>query len=166
MKKDFAPTKCAVCDTSDNYQILWQEIINNRSAFDFSARRIDKRHYRIVQCKKCNLVYSNPILTNEAILDLYRDSKFIMEDQIANQIKTYLDQLKKIDDLVPGKENLLEIGCANGYFLRAAKELGYKNVYGVEPSKDCLEKADPAVKDNIINDAFKEGIFAESFFDV
>ena len=89
-----------------------------------------------------------------------------MEKQILNQLEIYLHYLKKIDNLVSYKDNLLEIGCGNGYFLKAAKEFGYKNVFGVEPSIGCLKVAEPSIRANIINDIFKDGLFQKNLFDV
>ena len=54
---------CAICQNS-NYKILYKPNFDIKKVDYniFSARRLpDKIHYRIVKCKKCGLIYSNPI---------------------------------------------------------------------------------------------------------
>ncbi|MBU0634277.1 MAG: class I SAM-dependent methyltransferase [Candidatus Omnitrophica bacterium] len=43
---------------------------------------------------------------------------------------------------------------------------GYKNVLGVEPSIDALNKANPSIRRSIINDVMRPGLFEPDRFDV
>ncbi|MGA2916335.1 MAG: class I SAM-dependent methyltransferase [Sedimentisphaerales bacterium] len=156
---------CAVCQSKD-YRMKYPECINY-AGIDFSPRRRpSKNHCRIVQCNKCGLIYADPILNDDYILQLYRDSTFINEIQVELMAEDYLDQLKRAGSLMDNKDNLLEIGCGNGCFLKKAKEFGFKNVYGVEPCKNSVEQADQEVKRNIVNDVFYEGLYKDNFFDL
>lgn len=161
-------TLCAICNVGD-YKILYKENIDCKKidAGIFSARRIpDKIHYQIVQCRKCGLVYSNPILEPSKIEKLYKQSKYTYGDYEADLRKTYRKYLKDIMPYLPGKQKLLEIGCGNGFFLMEAKRLGFKEVHGVEPSSESFKKADKVIQKNIINDIFKPNQFKKNFFDI
>jgi SAM-dependent methyltransferase len=156
---------CAVC-RSNNYRVKYPEHINY-SGIDFSPRRQpSKNHCRLVQCKRCGLIYANPIFNDDYILQLYRNSVFINEKQVELMAEDYLDQLKKASLFFKNRNNLLEIGCGNGCFLMKAKKFGFKNVYGVEPCKDSVAQAEEEVAGNIINDVFKAGLYKDNFFDV
>ncbi len=156
---------CAVCQ-SQNYKVKYPEYIDY-SNIDFSARRPPtKNHFRIVQCNECGLIYSSPIFPDDEIIELYRKSKFISEIQADNMSEDYLDQLIKASTFFEERENLLEIGCGNGSFLKKANEFGFKNVYGVEPGIDAVNKAEPEIKKNITNSTFQDGLFEENFFDL
>lgn len=124
------------------------------------------QHFRIVQCISCGLVYSNPILSEDEITELYRNSGFIHELQLNNMVADYLEQLDGTSALLPSKENLLEIGCANGYFLKKAKEYGFKNVYGIEPSRAAYSQTPEEILPNIINDELRSGLFPDEHFDL
>ena len=164
-KRPMAMIPCAVCQNSD-YRVKYPEYIE-ASEIDFSARRApSKTHYRIVQCNRCGLIYSNPVFTNDQIIRLYKDCSFAHEKQVELMGQDYLDQLKRALLFVDEREKLLEIGCGNGYFLKKAKEAGFKNVYGVEPCKDAVNQADLAVRKNIINDVFQDGMYQEHSFDL
>ncbi len=159
------PTSCTRSGDSD-YSIRSHARIDYREV-NLSARRAPKRvHFRIVECAKCGLIYSNPIYTEQKILDLYKESEFIDEQQLSNMLEDYLYQLKAAVSIVKKKGRLLEIGCGNGFFLKAALDLGFEDVCGVEPGRDAVSKAHPSVKDKIINDTFSAEIFDEKSFDL
>lgn len=190
---------CAICG-KNNYRVLYPENfdIKNLDERTFSARRLpDKVHYRIVQCKTCRLVYSNPILPYSRIVALYKKSFTSYDEHIENLKETYGFYLKKLEKFRKGLkisvsndlsgaqlkrsedehahrsekrgiENLflLEIGCGNGFFLEEALKQGYGQVYGVEPGKKSVEKANSKIKKNIVVDIFRPGLFKKNFFDV
>ncbi len=161
--------QCAICSGGSEYKVLYQErfTLETLNENTFSARRTpDRSHYRIVRCQNCGLVFSTPVLEDQEIERLYRGSKLTYDAMTESLQKTYGFYLQRIGNLVPNKDRLLEIGCGNGFFLEKALELGYKNVYGVEPSSEAISKAAPAIARNIVNDVFTSGQFEGSFFDV
>ncbi len=165
MKISFKKTPCAICEV-ENYKMKYEESIDYNK-IDVSPRHIpSKSHYRIVECNKCGLIYSNPIFSDDYIIKLYNNSSFINEIQVEFMAEDYLGQLKKASSFIKQKNNLLEIGCGNGCFLKKAKDFGFKNVYGVEPSKNAFEQADEEIKGNIINDVFRGGLYKDNFFDL
>ncbi|MFH0805608.1 MAG: class I SAM-dependent methyltransferase [Patescibacteria group bacterium] len=159
-------THCPICGINIDYKVIYRENLP-LSETVFSTRKApDNYHYRIVKCNRCGLLYSNPILENDQINKLYEESKFDYGAELENLKKTYGNYLKKIENLVPSKENLLDIGCGNGFFLEKALEMGYKNVYGVEPSNKAIENVSIMVEGKIINDVFNSKDFSSNFFDV
>lgn len=154
-------TKCAICEL-DNHKILYKANfnLNNINEETFSARRIpDKIHYQIVRCKKCGLVYSNPILENKKIEKLYKKSTYTYGHYESDLSETYKKYLTKFLPLIKTKNTFLEIGCGNGFFLKEAKKMGFNKVYGVEPGIETVKMADKKIKKNIIIDIFKKGQF-------
>jgi SAM-dependent methyltransferase len=156
---------CAVCGPGAPYRVRFAEKVD--AAIDFAARKVPSRqHFRVVQCARCGLVYSSPILPPDAIERLYRDSPFIQEEQLGNMVRDYQDQLRHVMPLLPGATRLLEIGCANGLFLRAAQELGFSDVWGVEPGEAAVRLADPVIRGRIVNAPFSAELFPSESFDV
>ena len=160
---------CPICGQGTPYQIIYQKNFNEDLINEdiFSARRLpDKTHYRIVKCQKCGLVYSNPILEERKIIELYKKSKLTYQEEIDDLKETYGHYLKRIINLLPAKENLLEIGCGNGFFLEKAVDFGFRNIFGVEPSIEAVKQAPKSIKENIVVDMFKSGFFKDNFFDI
>lgn len=153
---------CPLCG-KQNFKVVYKEnfsenLINEDT---FSARRLpDKIHCKIVKCRKCGLIFSNPTIENSD--ELYKKSKFTYQEEIDDLKESYAYYLERIK--LASKKNFLEIGCGNGFFLEKALELGFENVVGVEPSIEAVNQS--AVKDNIIVDVFKAGLFPDNQFDV
>lgn len=162
-------SKCALCSKDNDFRVLYKEnfdleLVDSKV---FSARRIpDRLHFQIVKCNHCGLIRSNPIIPLQNLKKLYQESKFTYGEEIENLQLTYGFYLKRLDDYGVIKGKLLEIGCGNGFFLEEALELGYKEVWGVEPSRDAINKASTKVKKHIIHDFFRPGIFMPNKFDV
>lgn len=161
--------KCAICCEDKGFDVLYKENFDYSSIDEntFSARRIPQKcHYRLLKCKGCGLVYSSPIFDTEEIEQLYKKSKLNYDAEIENIKETYGQYLKSLMGLIPSAENILEIGCGSGFILKAALDIGFHNVYGVEPSRDAVEKADEKIQDKIVIDIFRPGLFKENFFDI
>src|SRR5690606_6939336 len=120
-------TICAICRDKEDTIILYRERFDKRkiTAKTFSARRIpDRMHYRFVKCRRCGLVFSNPIFPPEKIVTLYKESDFTYQKESVFLGQTYLSYLEKY--VLPKKmkhTSLLEIGCGNGFFLEEVKKI-------------------------------------------
>lgn len=140
----------------------------NISKSIYSARRLpDKIHYRILKCIRCGLVFSSPIIDSKKVSKFYRESLCNYKDQIPYLIKTYFNVIKEIKDDLTKNPKVLEVGCGNGFFLKALMDLGLtKNVFGVEPSSKMVLEADRSLKNRIKVDVFKSNLFLRNSFDL
>ncbi len=94
----------------------------------------------IVRCKKCGLLYRNPRLSDRDEIDKYKhqiydESYGFVEDKSKKEI--FVSILNKLEN---HKGKILDIGCAEGYFLALARERGWEP-YGIEISDFLLRKA-------------------------
>lgn len=108
---------------------------------------ITKNNYDIVKCSNCGLVYVNHDFSLPELKNLYKEDyyqskcdflykNYLAEKEIRiNNFKKELSSLLKYTN----NGNLLEIGCAAGYFLEVAKK--YFTVQGVELSEYSSEFA-------------------------
>jgi SAM-dependent methyltransferase len=134
---------------------------------DFAARKLPSRqHFRIVECRQCGLVYSNPVLPPDAIRQLYRHSPFLQEAQLDGMVRDYLEQVRAVLPSLGRHDRLLEIGCSGGYFLQAARDLGFREVWGVEPGESAVRQAPASIRPRIVNDFFHAGLFPPASFDL
>ncbi|MDP4267607.1 MAG: class I SAM-dependent methyltransferase [Bacteroidota bacterium] len=161
--------ECPICKIQTETKIIYKENfdINSFNASIFSARRLpDNCHYQLVKCNRCGLTFSNPVLESEKLALLYKDSYFTYEEEIENIKSTYGSYIKKLDPYLEDKSKILEVGCGNGFILEKARELGYRAVYGVEPSIHAVQNSSDSIKSHIIVDVLKEGLFEANSFDV
>jgi SAM-dependent methyltransferase len=162
-----APTACAVCGTFGNATDLYPPTYDEASFNErvFSAHRIpDTIHYRIVRCDSCGLVRSDPAADQASLSELYRRSSFDYAAEVPNLRRTYGRYLARARRRSGGR-TLLEIGCGNGFMLEEALAQGYEEVRGVEPSRKAIDAAPPAVRDRILLDIMKPGLFEPGEFD-
>ena len=162
-------TRCAICGSEGNAETVFQENLGV-DAFTpavFSARRLpDRIHYRIVRCVECGLLRSDPIASADLVSDLYSQSNFGYGGESANLARTYGRYLAELDRYGRRNEALLEIGCGNGFFLEEARRRDYGVVRGVEPSADAVAQAPPGLREAIVVDVMRPGLFDGQSFDV
>jgi len=110
--------------------------------------------FRVVRCCSCGLIYLNPRLGEQAIMELYDRSyyngkgfdshvNYIADFDKENDIdKTFRPEetVKIIKEIVPPPSVLLDFGCGLSDFMRQATKHGY-NVEGFEVSNFAVEFA-------------------------
>jgi SAM-dependent methyltransferase len=162
------PTSCAICGTAGNADELFRATLTP-SAFTatiFSARRLpDRVHYRVVRCRSCDLVRSDPVLGADGLAKLYRASTFEYGDELDGLCATYGRALAQLAELVPERAGLLDIGTGSGFVLELARDRGWTGVRGVEPSEDAVAKARSDIRPLISADVMRPGLFEPGSFD-
>lgn len=101
------------------------------------------RHYAIVKCLRCGLVYSSPRGGEESIRRNYEDvvdELYVQERR--GRVLTFERNFRPLRGLVtsPAQPRLLDVGCHVGIFLEIAASHGWE-AWGVEPSAWAAEEA-------------------------
>jgi SAM-dependent methyltransferase len=163
------PSRCAICRTTGNAA----EVFPARLASDafrpeiFSARREpDRVHYRMVRCRACGLVRSDPTADAETVAAIYSRSGPDASDETENLIRTYGRYLADAGALLARRESLLEIGCGSGFLLAEALRQGWTDVHGVEPSLAAASQAPAGIRDRIRVGVLERGVFPAESFDL
>jgi SAM-dependent methyltransferase len=162
------PTSCAICRTAGNADELYPATLTPDAftAAVFSARRLpDRLHYRLVSCRTCGLVRSDPVLGAEDLGRLYKASTFDYGDELAGLRATYGRALARVAELVPTRSGLLDIGTGSGFVLELARDSGWTDVRGVEPSADAIAKARPDIRPSIVMDMMRPGLIEPGSLD-
>lgn len=110
--------------------------------------------FNLVKCRHCGLIYVNPRPTPQALYGMYDESYFVHRDNcytdeyfgyydyLANKgkiKKNFVRHLKTIERFrSPGQ--ILDVGCAAGYFLSSARERGWQ-VSGLDVSAFAVDAA-------------------------
>jgi len=152
---------CDLCGSED-YEIL------------FTTKR-NRWTSTIVRCLKCQLVYTNPRLESRELKQFYNAESYftgVCEENdkigrnyvdINNEMAMAFERLLWLDRFKKPPGDFLEVGCATGANLLAAKELGWKTT-GVEISKFATAFAREHLGLNVITGNLEDcGFFDESF---
>jgi len=131
---------------------------------------------RIVKCMNCSLVFLDPKPSEKELREHYNKEHFF-SDRVKDY--GYTDYLKDKDNLLKtfrkrktviekytASGNILDVGCAAGFFLTVMKELGW-NVHGVEISSymSNIARKKFGLK-NIYNSKLEHVNFKDIRFDV
>ena len=143
----FFAIACPLCG-GDDYSVLFpsrypEDVTAEQLQHAFSASSDTKLMDQLVCCRGCALVYVNPRIDDRLLVECYEsavDPVFI--EQNPERIRTFSKLLKKVLPRVcyqpPLGARLLDVGCAGGAFLVAARNYGF-SVTGVEPSRWLAE---------------------------
>jgi SAM-dependent methyltransferase len=162
-------TQCPICGPdAESDEVFPSTVV--AGSFDterFSARRLpDRVHYRMVRCRRCGLIRSDPAADFESIAELYARSGFDYQAEVANLRRTYGRYLARLDRHGAKRDGLLEVGCGNGFFLEEAVRRGYRDVLGIEPSRDAIRMAPESVRQLIVEDVLRVGVIPSQSFAV
>ena len=145
----------------------------NQCGADDTKLHLAVSGFNIVRCKRCNLTYVNPRLTEEKIFEIYNKNYFdgagtnqYYANYLAERDWRSKEQDKELLNLMKYKEGgkLLEIGCAFGFFLEAAKKRGWA-ARGVEISEKAGTFAKNELKFDVFIGTFMDAPLPENTFD-
>lgn len=145
---------CYLCN-SDDYNIIHKE----------------RGNLRIVKCNNCNLIYTNPRVKSANTnyfgdINIYYDEARLIFKNIKkhHRDRNYEFELKEIKKF-KSQGSLLDIGTNMGFFLRKAREFGYK-VQGIEPSPTLSKIATDNFNLDVKNNYFEEVNIAPASYDI
>lgn len=127
--------------------------------------QFEENRFRVVQCRKCGLVFTNPQPSPEWIKSSHDNAKgvgFYSHKGARSYHWHYINGLKIIAKF-HSSGKLLDVGCGVGYFLNMAKRRGY-DVLGIDFSSVAVAAAKEKYNLNIMKGeirdyGFKPGIF-------
>ncbi|MFH1824876.1 MAG: class I SAM-dependent methyltransferase [Candidatus Firestonebacteria bacterium] len=145
--------KCEICGSKDFKLLYILEDCNRRN----------KGVFKIVKCKKCKFVYLNPVLNRKELNKFYLSTCYKMD--LNEKEKEGLSERYELINHFKKKGKILDIGAAQGFFLKFMKDKGW-DVKGVELSKEACSFAKRKLNLNITNKDFIKTDLKNEKFDV
>jgi 2-polyprenyl-3-methyl-5-hydroxy-6-metoxy-1,4-benzoquinol methylase len=126
---------------------------------------LGSKYGRHVECCNCGLIYVNPVENGRRINQGYAQMESIDASVIrGSRLRAAKSQLRLIKKHHSGT-NLLDVGCAEGFFLFNASKAGY-TARGVELCQDAAAYAQTEFGLDVELGHFEESRFPENCFDV
>ena len=116
--------------------------------------------FRLVRCRQCATVFAAEAPAPETLAAAYQAASYDSGVEATMAAATYAAALSARLRPVDRAGRALEIGTGTGIFLGRLREMGFKDVIGVEPSAAAIEAATPEDRPSI-----REGIFREEDFE-
>lgn len=139
ISKLVASRVCPLCG-NDSVEVLFFQNLVLPENLPLGTKQV------IVCCDQCGFVYAD-IDSSQDRYDLfyaqfskYADPHTYMGGGVAADIKRLQQTAIYLAHVLPDKSNrIIDIGCANGVLLGALQQLGYTQLYGVDPSDACIQ---------------------------
>lgn len=169
MTVELKKIECNLCG-SNNYEVIHRTKIEKSKAqveiykgYSISETNIQKPE-KIFKCNSCGLIFAHQDRSLKYYADKYDD--MVDEDYLMEEVgrrKRAIEILKRIKRY---KKNgkLLDIGCANGFFLDEARRDGWE-VYGIEISRWAVNYAKEKLSLNVIRGSLRTAGFSDNLFD-
>lgn len=166
-----APSRdCPVCNEAQTQATTWQQANvdwDKISSSSFASRkRPEFMTWGYDLCRTCDCVFASSIPTAQFIEAGYENTDFISSDDATDAACTYEALLSPIVARLAERKLAIDVGCGPGPFLPALQRMGFEQVIGVEPSKEAVKNADPAVSDLIELDFFSQELFDQGSADL
>ena len=154
---------CPVCGSSDD-SIPFAESnvdLSRLDAFAFASRKMPEyMHWRLLECRRCDLVYASPAPDPESLNAVYDEAAFDSRSEARYAAATYAGLLPRIERKLTDLDGALDIGTGDGCFLEQLLDAGFTSVMGVEPSAAPIAAADERIRASIHHDVFRVGNYA------
>ncbi len=118
--------------------------------------------YDVVVCQNCGFCFADCIPDQKAFDTYYKEmSKYEHQDRSGQASEFETRQFPGLAQLIQGYTpdrlaRILEVGCANGGLLNAMKQLGYKNILGIDPSPVCASNAERLYQIQVITSTISD----------
>lgn len=100
--------------------------------------------YDIVCCNVCGFTYAD-MMADQNVFNRYYERFNIYSENEDIKLNDWVEFLhKEIQKLfihkISMEANILDVGCGGGEFLNFLKSKGYNNLYGLDPSKESIDR--------------------------
>lgn len=133
-----------------------------------------KGHSHICRCRKCRLIFTAQTLNLGQIRNYYSKDYFLGSEKKLGYYDYFAEEeiirlnsqvrIKKLKEITR-RRNLLEVGCAAGFFLDEARKAGFQ-VSGVEISNFMAQYARKKLRLEVKNSPLSADAFTKKKFDV
>lgn len=169
----FVDVNCPVCGSHDSKVLRMASYPRDAAVRELQSVYCPSSDHalmdQVVECRPCGMIYIAPRLEADLIQGGYEaveDPVFVAQNP--QRIRTFANNVRSIlqrTRLDPKNKRLLDIGCAGGAFLVAAREAGFE-VNGIEPSRWLSEYGRKNYRLDVRQGVLEPGMFPESTFDV
>lgn len=121
---------------------------------------------RVLQCRRCSLVFVHPVPSGENLREHYSDDYYRewIDAQRDRRLAMWKARLDRLERRTP-RGRILDVGCGEGAFLEASAARGWE-IWGTELSADGARYSSARLGCEIHCGELHEAGFPSGFFDV
>src|ERR1700730_2156654 len=156
---------CPLCggDSTETLYVPWNTSVDPREVLSASGGVRGTQH--IVKCSECSLIYANPRPSPEVVVDSYASAVDEIYVGAASGREQTFRRCVRLVEAYSAKGKILDIGCAAGFFVKAAQDAGW-DARGVEPCRWLADYGTNRLGVKIVSSTLAEAGFEDASFDV
>ncbi len=129
-----------------------------------AARRlVTKQGHDVLRCRQCRVVFAWPQPTAEEIEARYSAEGYHADADESAERRLFAHRLAQVEEQLPRRGRVLDVGCARGAFLAVARDEGWDAV-GLELDRKAVDAASDRGLD-VRHGALEPGMFPPNSFD-
>jgi SAM-dependent methyltransferase len=162
MRIEWVERQCPLCGSAENSTVFAESNFDagKMDEYAFASRKLPEyMHARLMQCSRCDVLYTNPAMSAEALAAAYRLAAFDSQPESRSASVTYRGVIDKLLPRLPDRNAALDLGTGDVAFLEQLIDQGFQDVVGIEPSAAPIAAARPNTRKLI-----REGVFRPEDF--
>src|SRR3989442_15887244 len=119
---------CPICESREKSRVFAETnvAVQTLDRFAFASRKIPEyMHWRLVECRRCDLLYADPAPPAEELATLYRNADFDSAAEARQASRTYAGFLPRIAKELPDLVGAVDVGTGDGAFLHELLAAGF-----------------------------------------
>jgi 2-polyprenyl-3-methyl-5-hydroxy-6-metoxy-1,4-benzoquinol methylase len=124
---------------------------------------VTKRGHDVLRCRQCRVVFAWPQPTAEEIEARYSAEGYHADADEPAERRLFAARLAQIEEQMPRRGRVLDVGCARGTFLAVARDEGW-DAAGLDLDRKAVDAASDRGLD-VRHGALEPGTFAPNSFD-
>jgi SAM-dependent methyltransferase len=126
----------------------------------FASRKTPEfMSYQLARCGRCTTVFASEAPDASALAHAYHEADYSTAEEASFAAAVYRKSLEPYLAGLPGRGTALQIGTGTGVFLGHLRQLGFRELVGIEPSEAAIAAAAEDVKSCI-----RPGVFVGDEF--
>ena len=111
---------------------------------------------------RCGYKFTNPRPNFDYLKELYNEEYFEEEGRFETSQRYFKKNVAEVENWFESPKKILEIGCAEGDFLKVLNERGWE-VEGIDISEDAIQKGRKKYDFKLNNDIFEKFVFNKKY---
>jgi len=133
MKLEQPQRTCPVCRSGDGVEVL------HTQEFVLAAGHILPEKYDVVACGACGFVYADAAASQRTFDEYYARMSKYEGDYAGEDAAMFADRAAWIRAVAGDSQAaIIDVGCGNGELLLELQNLGFSDLFALDPSTECI----------------------------
>ncbi len=154
---------CPICGNRKYILFAEQKIDQGKlNKYSYASRKQPEfMCHQLVRCTECDCIYAPTPPKDAHLAQAYAEADYDSSKEACYAAESYASALKPYIVAMHKRGVAIDVGAGNGALLPHLDQMGFEEVYGVEPSSSAIQTAPPELRPQLIEGVFTPGMLAD-----